>query len=104
MIAFDNSENRFKNAAVALNYGRKYAHGEILGYTHQNFLRERCTKQIGWFREEQKIERSKVFSKMILFSKCRYLFTSITQGSKFSYVLNDGKYVDEYGFDLSLYS
>lgn len=31
------------------------------------------------------------------------MITSITQGSKFSYVLNNGKYKDEYVFDLGLY-
>lgn len=41
--------------------------------------------------------------KMILLSRCKYLITSITQGSKFSYLLNDGKYEDEYVFDLGLY-
>lgn len=42
-------------------------------------------------------------TKMILLAKCRYLITSITQGSKFSYLLNNGKYEDEYVFDLGLY-
>lgn len=41
--------------------------------------------------------------KMILLSKCRYLISSITQGSKFSYALNGGKYEDEYIFNLGLY-
>lgn len=41
--------------------------------------------------------------KMILLSRCRYLISSMTQGSKFSYVLNGGKYEDEYIFDLGLY-
>ena len=40
---------------------------------------------------------------MILLSKCNYLITSITQGSKFSYILNGGKYMDKYVFDLGLY-
>lgn len=41
--------------------------------------------------------------KMILLSKCKYLISSITQGSKFSYALNGGRYQDEYIFDLGLY-
>lgn len=54
--------------------------------------------------KDKKLRGQKYLAKMILLSKCRYLVTSITQGSKFSYVLNSGKYVDEYVFDLGLYS
>lgn len=53
--------------------------------------------------KDKKLRGQKYLAKMILLSKCRYLVTSITQGSKFSYILNDGKYVDEYTFDLGLY-
>ena len=44
-----------------------------------------------------------IMVKMILLSKCKYLISSITQGSKFSYALNGGKYIDEYIFNLGLY-
>lgn len=54
--------------------------------------------------KDKKLRGQKYLAKMILLSKCRYLITSITQGSKFSYILNNGKYVDEYTFDLGLYS
>ena len=54
--------------------------------------------------KDKKSRGQKYLAKMILLSRCRYLITSITQGSKFSYILNDGKYVDEYVFDLGLYS
>lgn len=54
--------------------------------------------------KDKKLRGQKYLAKMILLSKCRYLITSITQGSKFSYILNNGKYVDEYPFDLGLYS
>lgn len=53
--------------------------------------------------KDKKLRGQKYLAKIILLSKCRYLVTSITQGSKFSYILNDGKYVDEYTFDLGLY-
>ena len=56
------------------------------------------------FEKDKKSRGQKYLAKMILLSRCRYLITSITQGSKFSYILNDGKYVDEYVFDLGLYS
>lgn len=46
----------------------------------------------------------KYLAKMILLSKCKYLISSMTQGAKFSYILNDGKYEDEYIFDLGLYA
>ena len=54
--------------------------------------------------KDKKLRGQKYLAKMILLSKCRYLITTITQGSKFSYILNNGKYVDEYTFDLGLYS
>lgn len=41
--------------------------------------------------------------KMILLSRCKYLISSITMGSMFSYGLNGNKYEDEYIFDLGLY-
>lgn len=42
-------------------------------------------------------------TKMILLSKCKYLISSITMGSMFSYGLNGNQYKDEYIFDLGLY-
>lgn len=54
--------------------------------------------------KNKKLRGQKYLVKMILLSKCHYLITSITQGSKFSYILNGGKYVDEYVFELGLYS
>ena len=41
--------------------------------------------------------------KMLLLARCRYLISSMTQGSKFSYSLNGGRYEDEWIFDLGLY-
>lgn len=52
---------------------------------------------------DKKLRGQKYLVKMILLSKCKYLISSITQGSKFSYALNGGKYVDKYIFDLGLY-
>lgn len=54
--------------------------------------------------KDKEMRGQKYLTKMILLSQCRYLITSITQGSKFSYALNGGKYEDEYVFDLGLYS
>lgn len=53
--------------------------------------------------EDKKLRGQKYLVKMILLSRCKYLISSITQGSKFSYALNGGKYEDEYIFDLGLY-
>lgn len=53
--------------------------------------------------DNKKMRGQNYLVKMILLSKCKYLISSITQGSKFSYALNGGKYVDEYIFDLGLY-
>lgn len=53
--------------------------------------------------EDKKSRGQKYLVKMILLSKCKYLISSITQGSKFSYLLNGGKYEDEFIFDLGLY-
>ena len=53
--------------------------------------------------EDKKLRGQRYLVKMILLSRCKYLISSITQGSKFSYALNGGKYEDEYIFDLGLY-
>lgn len=53
--------------------------------------------------DDKKQRGQKYLVKMILLSRCKYLISSITQGSKFSYSLNGGKYEDEYIFDLGLY-
>ena len=42
-------------------------------------------------------------AKMILLAKCKYFVGSMSQGSKFSYILINGNYLDEYVFDLGLY-
>ena len=51
----------------------------------------------------KKLRGQRYLVKMILLSKCKYLISSITQGYKFSYALNGGKYIDEYIFNLGLY-
>lgn len=53
--------------------------------------------------EDKKLRGQKYLVKMILLSRCKYLISSITQGSKFSYALNGGEYEDEYIFDLGVY-
>lgn len=53
--------------------------------------------------DNKKLRGQKYLVKMILLSKCKYLISSITQGSKFSYSLNGGQYKDEYIFDFGLY-
>lgn len=52
---------------------------------------------------DRRIRGQDYLVKMILLSKCKYYVGSITQGSKFSYILNGGNYEDEYVFDLGLY-
>lgn len=54
--------------------------------------------------KNKKLRGQKYLAKMILLAKCKYFVGSMTQGSKFSYVLNNGNYLDEYVFDLGLYS
>lgn len=53
--------------------------------------------------DDKKQRGQKYLVKMILLSRCKYLISSITQGAKFSYSLNGGKYEDEYIFNLGLY-
>lgn len=53
--------------------------------------------------DDKKWRGQKYLIKLILLAKCRYLISSITQGAKFSYVLNNGRYQDEHIFDLGLY-
>lgn len=52
---------------------------------------------------DKKVRGQRYLVKMILLSRCRYLISSITQGSEFSYALNGGKYKDKYIFNLGLY-
>lgn len=54
--------------------------------------------------EDKKLRGQRYLVKMILLSRCKYLISSITQGSKFSYALNGGRYIEKYIFDLGLYS
>lgn len=53
--------------------------------------------------KDKKLRGQKYLAKMILLAKCKYFVGSMTQGSKFSYILNNGNYSDEYVFDLGLY-
>lgn len=53
--------------------------------------------------KDKKLRGQKYLAKMILLAKCKYFVGSMTQGSKFSYILNNGNYLDEYVFDLGLY-
>ena len=57
----------------------------------------------GVLNDDKKQRGQNYLVKMILLSKCKYLISSITQGSKFSYALNGGKDKDEYIFNLGLY-
>lgn len=81
---------------------------KIRTVSYDTFIREYDGKDVlsksNVLEENKKLRGQKYLAKMILLSKCKYLITSITQGSKFSYALNDGKYIDEYVFNLGLYS
>lgn len=55
------------------------------------------------FTKDMKTVGMEYLTKMILLSKCKYLISSITCGSRVSYVLNGNKYEDKYIFDLGLY-
>ena len=57
----------------------------------------------GVLNDDKKQRGQNYLVKMVLLSKCKYLISSITQGSKFSYALNGGTYEDEYIFNLGLY-
>lgn len=81
---------------------------KIRTVSYDTFIRDYDGKDVlsksNILEENKKLRGQKYLVKMILLSKCKYLITSITQGSKFSYALNDGKYIDEYVFNLGLYS
>lgn len=69
----------------------------------RNYDGNNVLSKSGVLNENKKQRGQQYLVKMILLSKCKYLISSITQGSKFSYILNGGKYEDEYIFDLGLY-
>lgn len=69
----------------------------------RNYDGKNVLSKAGVLEEDKKLRGQKYLVKMILLSRCKYLISSITQGSKFSYALNGGKYIDKYIFDLGLY-
>ena len=69
----------------------------------RNYAGEDVLSKSNVLNENKKQRGQNYLVKMILLSKCKYLISSITQGSKFSYILNGGMYEDEYIFDLGLY-
>lgn len=75
--------------------------------TYDSFIRNYDGKDVlsksGVLDDNKKQRGQKYLVKMILLARCKYLISSITQGSKFSYSLNGGKYKDEYIFNLGLY-
>ena len=70
----------------------------IYGYKGDTVL-----SKSGVLEDDKKQRGIHYLVKMILLSKCKYLISSITMGSMFSYGLNGGKYEDEHIFDLGLY-
>ena len=79
----------------------------IMTVSYDSFIRNYDGKDVlsksNVLDDDKKQRGQKYLVKMILLSRCKYLISSITQGSKFSYSLNGGKYKDEYIFDLGLY-
>ncbi|MDO4556725.1 MAG: hypothetical protein Q4B70_16550, partial [Lachnospiraceae bacterium] len=70
----------------------------VRGYTGQDVL-----SRSNVLNADKKKRGQDYLVKMVLLSKCKYLISSVTQGSKFSYILNGGAYSDEYIFNLGLY-
>ncbi len=82
--------------------------GELIKLvSYDSFIRNYDGKEVlaksNVLKADKKLRGQEYLVKMILLSKCKYLISSITQGSKFSYSLNGGQYEDEYIFDLGLY-
>lgn len=70
----------------------------VSNYNGRDFL-----SKSGVFKKDMRTVGEEYLVKMILLSKCRYLVSSITCGSRVSYVLNGNKYIDRYVFDLGKY-
>lgn len=70
----------------------------IENYMGNDYLSRSCVfKKDGYHRGLEYL------CKIILLSRCKYMISSITCGSRVAYVLNGNKYKDEYIFDLGLY-
>lgn len=69
----------------------------------RNYSGNDVLSKSGVLADDAKKRGQEYLVKMILLSQCRFLISSITQGSKFSYILNGGEYEDEYIFDMGLY-
>lgn len=70
----------------------------IYDYKGKDFL-----SKSGVLNADKKSRGINYLVKMVLLSQCKYLISSITMGSMFSYGLNGGKYEDQYIFSLGLY-
>lgn len=70
----------------------------IIDYDGKNFL-----SKSGVFKKNMRTVGEEYLVKMILLSKCKYLVSSITCGSRVSYVWNGNAYADKYVFDLGKY-
>lgn len=71
---------------IGLNFQRKHPRlGYRVKYLYYSFARRDVLSKSNVLEKDKKSRGQKYLAKMILLSRCRYLITSITQGSKFSY-------------------
>ena len=71
----------------------------ITDYDGKNFL-----SKSGVFKKDMRTVGEEYLAKMILLSRCKYLVSSITCGSRVSYAWNGNAYSDKYIFDLGKYA
>lgn len=95
LIALDNSDNRFKSAAEALNYGSRKANGEILVYSHQDiFLKS--SKELRVFSEAiKKCPSGTVIGTQGVKEPSKVYFSNITSGSDY-----DDSFISDYKNDF----
>lgn len=86
---------------------KKYYENEIRLVSFDKFIYrykgDTFLSKSGILDEDKKKRGINYLVKMLLLSECKYLISSITMGSMFSFGLNGGKYEDQYIFDLGLY-
>ncbi len=86
-------KNEFPNDLRLVSYD-----SFISDYDGKNYL-----SKSGVFKKDMRTVGEEYLAKMILLSRCKYLVSGITCGSRVSYVWNGNAYSDKYVFDLGKY-
>ena len=83
LIALDNTSNRFKSAAEALNYGSSQAHGDILVYSHQDIYLKRPNELRGFVEAINNCPVGTVIGTQGVKEPRKVYYSNITAGNEY---------------------